>query len=137
MNINKNLLSIITAVVLIVLGSLLIIGYYNGTLTKIFSFFNKPKTDVSGIILFYGDDCSHCKIVEDFLTANKVEEKVKITKLEVFNNKDNAQVLLERAQACGLPTDQVGVPFLWDGKTCLIGDPDVIKFFQDKINPAK
>lgn len=130
---NKNLLSIIIAVVLIVSGSLLIVGYNNGTLDKIFSSFNKPKVDINGIILFYGDGCSHCKLVEDFISQNKINEKVEFTRLEVFNNRDNAQILLERAQACGLNTDQVGVPFLWDGKTCVVGDPDVIKFFQDKI----
>ncbi|MEK7562480.1 MAG: hypothetical protein AAB509_02280 [Patescibacteria group bacterium] len=128
---SKNLLSIIIAVVLIVLGSLLIVGYNNGTLAQIWSSFNKPKVDITGIILFYGDGCSHCKLVEDFISQNKIEEKVKFTRLEVFNNRDNAQILLERSKACGINTDQVGVPFLWDGKTCLIGDPDVIKFFKN------
>ena len=121
---NKNLLSIIIAAVLIVLGSSLIIGFFS---------FNKPKVDITGIILFYGDGCSHCKLVDDFISQNNVEAKVKFARLEVFNNKDNAQILSERAKACGINTADIGVPFLWDGKTCLVGDPDVIKFFQDKI----
>jgi hypothetical protein len=135
---NKNLLSIILAVVLIVLGILLIVGYNNGTLAQIWSSFNKPKVDTSGIILFYGDGCSHCKLVEDFISQNKIAEKVKFTSLKVpLNNESdaellaNAKILLERSKACGLSIDQVGVPFLWDGKTCVVGDPDVIKFFKN------
>lgn len=131
--INKNLLSIIIVAVLIILGSLLIIGYNNGALAKIWSALTGPKVDINGIILFYGDGCSHCKLVEDFISQNNIEEKVKFIRLEVFNNRGNAQVLLERSKACGLLVDQVGVPFLWDGKTCMMGDPDVIKFFQNKI----
>ena len=128
---NKNLLSIIIAVVLIVLGSLLIIGW---------SSLSGPKVDITEIILFYGDGCPHCKLVEDFISQNKVEEKIKFTRLRIplNNEKDpellsNIKVLLERAKACGINTTDIGVPFLWDGKTCLAGDPDVIKFFQDKI----
>ena len=137
---NKNLLSIIIAVVLIVLGSLLIIGYNNGTLAQIWSSLSGPKVDITEIILFYGDGCPHCKLVEDFISQNKVEEKIKFTRLRIplNNEKDpellsNTKVLLERAKACGINTTDIGVPFLWDGKTCLAGDPDVIKFFQDKI----
>ncbi len=137
---NKNLSSIIIAAVLIVLGGLLIVSYNNGSLANIFSSFNEPKVNISGIILFYADGCPHCKIVEDFISANKVEGKIEFTKLRVpLNNENdpellfNAKILLERAQACGLNIQQIGVPFLWTGQTCAIGDPDVIKFFQEKI----
>ena len=127
---NKNLLSIIIAAVLIILGGVLIFGYNNGFLSQMWADFSKPKVDVNGIILFYGDGCPHCKIVDDFIKANNVESKIKFTRLEVFNNRDNGKILLERAKACGLATDQVGVPFLWDGKTCIMGDQDTINFFK-------
>lgn len=130
---NKNLSSIIIAVVLIAFGGLLIVGFNNGTLAQIWASLNKPKIGTSEIILFYGDGCPHCEIVEDFIKQNKVEEKVKFTRLEVFNNKDNAKILADRAKSCGLNTDQIGVPFLWNGETCIIGDQDAIKFFQEKI----
>jgi len=130
---SKNLLSIIITVVLIAVGGLLIVSYTNGTLTGFFSSFVKPKVDLGGIILFYGDGCPHCKNVDDFLAQNKVEEKVKVTKLEVWNNRDNQKVLAQVIQKCGISTEQVGVPFLWDGKACTMGDQDIIKFFQEKI----
>lgn len=130
---NKNFLSIIIAVILIVLVGLLIISFYNGSLANIFSFFNNQKTDTSGIVLFYGDGCPHCKIVDDFIAENKIEEKVKFSRLEIFNNKDNVGILLQKAQSCGMDRNQIIVPFLWDGETCIVGDQNTIKFFQEKI----
>ncbi len=91
-----------------------------------------PKSE-SSIILYYGDGCPHCAIVDEFIKENKVEEKVSYEKKEVFNNKENADELTGRAKACGLPTDSIGVPFLWDGSQCLIGDVDIINFFKQKI----
>jgi glutaredoxin len=121
----KKILLTITGVVVIVLAGLLIIGYNNSL---------KPETGVEEIILFYGNDCPHCKIVEDFINQNKIEDEVKFTRLEVFDNKVNSNLLAEKAQACRLDTNQIGVPFLWSGQSCFMGDVDVIKFFQDKIS---
>jgi hypothetical protein len=121
----KKNLPVIIVVAIVVIAGLFYFGY---------SYLNRPKVEPVGVILFYGDGCSHCKIVEDFILESKIEEKVEFTKSEVFNNKDNAKLLVEKANICGLPTDKIGVPFLWDGKTCVVGDVDIIKFFQDKAN---
>lgn len=116
---------LIAIIILIILAGLAYVLYLN-------SYESTPK--IESIILFYGDGCSHCKNVDDFILANKVEDKVKFTSLEVFNNKNNAELLTAKANKCGLPTDKIGVPFLWDGKTCIVGDIDIIKFFQEKLN---
>lgn len=118
---DKNLIAVITTAVLIMSGILLFVGYNNGS-----------KPDLSGIILFYGDGCPHCKIVDDFIAENKIEEKVKFSRLEVFNNTAGAKVLRDRAQACGISANQIGVPFLWTGQTCIVGDQEAIKFFKEK-----
>jgi hypothetical protein len=128
---NKNILLVVGFIVLVVLAVFLYFGYTNGSLNKIFSYFSKPRVEISGVILFYGDGCSHCANVDKFILDNKVEDKVKFTKLEVFNNKQNANILVEKANACGLPTDKIGVPFLWDGTRCISGDVDIIKFFEN------
>ena len=129
---NKNLLLGIVAIIIILIG-FLYFGYASGFLSKIFPS-NKPQVDTTGIILFYGDGCPHCKNVDDFISTNKIEEKVKFIKLEVFNNKDNANILIEKAGICKMQTESVGVPFLWDGKGCVVGDQEIVKFFQNKIN---
>jgi type II secretory pathway pseudopilin PulG len=97
---------------------------------------NQIKNSDSGLILFYGDGCQHCVNLEKYLTDNKVENKIAIDKLEVFNNKVNALLLADKAKKCGLDTKYISVPFLWNGTTakCLTGDVDIIKFFQDKVS---
>lgn len=79
-----------------------------------------------GTILYYGDGCPHCAVVEEFIETNHITLEQK----EVYNNRANARELGERAQACGLPTDNIGVPFLWHDGECLVGDQDIIQFLQ-------
>ena len=83
-------------------------------------------------ILYYGDECPHCKEVEEWLRTNKVEEKIKFSKKEVWNNRQNATELAEVAKSCGLDASSIGVPFLYAEKECLIGTPDIKKYFTEK-----
>lgn len=94
---------------------------------------NQSEVKENGIILFYGDGCPHCAIVEDFLIKDNIEEKVSFVKKEVYYNKENSAELGEKAKACGMSTGSVGVPFLWDGSKCYIGDQDIVDFFKLKI----
>jgi len=88
----------------------------------------------SQIILFYGDGCPHCALLEEHIKENKFDEKIAFSQKEIYNNRANAKELEEKAKACGMPTDSIGVPFLWDGEKCLIGDEDIVNFFKQKIN---
>lgn len=90
-----------------------------------------PKTQEE-IILFYGDGCPHCAIVEEFIKENKIDEKISFSQKEVYFNKQNSSKLVEKAQICGFDTDSIGVPFLWDGTGCLVGDQDIVDFFKLK-----
>lgn len=83
-------------------------------------------------ILYYGDTCPHCKEVEEWLKINKVEEKVKFSQKEVWNNRQNAAELAEVAKSCGLDVNSIGVPFLYAEKECLVGTPDIEKYFSEK-----
>ena len=95
----------------------------------------------AGIVLFFGDGCPHCKNVEDYITLNNIEQKVKFTRLEVpFNNKTspqleaNAVLMIKLAQSCNLDASNgVGIPFLYDGSgKCIGGDVDSINFFKNE-----
>lgn len=88
----------------------------------------------SQIILFYGDGCPHCAIVEGYIKENNIQNKISFSQKEVYYNQNNAKELETKAKICGLPTDSIGVPFLWNGEKCLIGDQDIINFFKQKTN---
>lgn len=89
--------------------------------------------DPSAIVYYWGDGCPHCKVVNDFLEANNIADKVSFEKKEVWNNKENASEMGRRAKVCGVKTEGMGVPFVYggDGK-CYVGEPDVTKFFKEK-----
>lgn len=137
----KNLLLTIIAIVIVVLAGVLYFGYSGGSFQKIAQYFSGPQIDLSEKILFFGDGCPHCANVEKFVTDNKIQDKIKFTYKEVpFNGKTNneletnAETLGQVALKCGITADKVGIPFLWDGKICIVGDVDIIKYFQNIAN---
>lgn len=94
---------------------------------------NQPAPNPSSqIVLFYGEGCLHCKIVEEYIKENNIKDKVSFVEKEVYYNQENQKELIEKAKICGFPKNNIGVPFLWDGKTCIIGDQDIINFFKTK-----
>lgn len=94
---------------------------------------NQPATPItSSTILFYGEECPHCKDVEKFIEENKIAEKVKFDSLEVWYNKKNNQLLMEKTRECSIEKNEIGVPFLYSEGKCLIGAPDIEKFFKEK-----
>lgn len=88
------------------------------------------------IILFYGDGCPHCKVVEEFLEKNNLNEKIKFESKEVYHNPKNANELKLIAKKCGLNDDSIRIPLLWDGSNskCYVGDNPIIDYFKTKIN---
>lgn len=91
---------------------------------------NQVTVDNSSIIFFYGAECPHCQDVEKFIADNHIDQKVKYSKLEVWFNKANANLMMQKAQQCSIPENQLGVPFVWAKGKCYIGTPDVEKFFS-------
>lgn len=96
---------------------------------------NQPVavTDNSAIILFYGQECPHCQIVEKYVADNNVKAKVIFSEREVNHNKANADMMIKRQQNCKIDKNSVGaVPFLWTAEKCYLGQDEIINFFKDK-----
>jgi glutaredoxin len=94
----------------------------------------KPAEDNSAIILFYGTECPHCQEVERYLNENKISEKVQFSQREIFHDQANSALLVEKAKSCNVNLDNLGVPFLWSEGQCIMGQQEIIQFFQNKIN---
>lgn len=125
---NKNIKGVLVVIIvlIVVVGAIFLVGYKQN---------NQGQAAEKGIVLYYGDGCPHCAVVDAFIKENKVEENVSFDNKEVWNNKDNQKSLAEKVVKCGLSQEQIGVPFLWDQDTgkCLTGDVDIINFFKQKI----
>jgi len=85
-------------------------------------------------VFYYGNTCPHCEIVEEWLVANEVEKKMTFSRKEVYDNRENAAELTKVAVSCGLSANTIGVPFLYAEGQCLIGSPDIIGYFAQKLN---
>lgn len=94
---------------------------------------NTTGIEQTSIILYYGTGCPHCQKVEQYLKDNKVSDKISFQSKEVYSNEANSNEMNDKATNCGLKTENVGVPFLWDGSNCIMGDQKVIEFFKKKI----
>lgn len=97
----------------------------------------EPVSIPEGILLFYGEGCPHCENVDEFIAQNNIAQEVQFTELEVYYNADNQNILAQVAQKCGISTDSVGVPFLYDGENCMVGDQPIIDFFAAKLGIMK
>ena len=77
---------------------------------------------------YWGEGCPHCANVEEFIETWENKDKVQIDKKEVYKNQDNIALFKSRVEYCGLPNNQVGVPFLFtpDGE-CVVGDTPIIE----------
>lgn len=87
----------------------------------------------NSFVYYYGITCPHCQDVEKWMKNNKIEEKIKIEKKEVWNNKDNALELQKVAEICALDSSNIGVPFLYAEGRCYLGAPEVIKVLENKL----
>lgn len=113
----------VIALVIVVIGGLFLLGRQQAN--------NKNgNQDESGMILFYSLSCPHCQNVEQYINDNKVSEKYKFARLEISQDQKNSAKLIARAKTCGLETQGLGVPFLWTGEKCLMGDTEIIDFFK-------
>lgn len=121
----------------------------------------KTKFSISGDIImadsvatiYYGDGCSHCANVEEWLRekgflpkdANIKQStvdgwienaKIRFSMKEVWKNKKNSEELSQIAKKLGIAEDQVGVPFLYDSvnNKSYIGETEIEDFFEKSVN---
>jgi hypothetical protein len=87
----------------------------------------------TGITYFYGIGCPYCDVVDKYVSDNNVMDVVDFEKKEVYNNKGNADELMRFVDHCGLNPNYIGVPFMWTGEACLVGDQDIISFLESEL----
>jgi len=115
------------AVSFIAIASLLIISYFKTNAEL-------PLENV----LYYGEDCPHCKNVEAFMSENNATSKISITQKEVWYNQTNKAEFMSVVEYCGINPSKAGVPLFYTGgdedKACFAGDKDIINLLKAKLN---
>lgn len=113
------------AVILVLIGGLVYWG-----LSDSGSAIEATPDNGASIVYYYGEECPHCKDVQDFIDQNKIAEKVNFVKKEVWHNSKNASEMNARAKSCDIQAEGMGVPFLFSEGKCYVGTPGVIGFFK-------
>lgn len=88
--------------------------------------------DVKEPIFFYSTSCSHCQKVKQYIADNKIEEKMTFSSLEAFTTEENYNLFNTKATVCGIPEKQRGVPMVYEGGKCYVGEIEAIDFFKKK-----
>lgn len=67
---------------------------------------------MGNLLMFYGTECEHCHEMNPLVARLEKAEKVKVERLEVWHNAENAKLMKKYDKDfCG------GVPFFYNTKT--------------------
>ena len=128
----------IKKIIYILIGIALIFGLYK--LLSIPPKNNSPSNIVvenSDLIFYWGDGCPHCENVEKWMAENNIDQKLKITKKEVYQDAENRKELIDSVNKYCPELNQngVGVPIGFDpvNNKCIQGDTTIIDFLSQKI----
>jgi len=118
---------IISVVVLLLLVSLVGLIVYKKKHTPIVS-------SDEGLILYYSSTCPHCKNVDKYLEENDSQNSLGIAQKEVSIDEANANDFFNKAKKCNISEEEAGVPMLWDGEKCTVGDQPIISYVKEKLD---
>lgn len=81
--------------------------------------------------IFVADGCPHCLEVEKYIDENDLRTKLPLLAFkEVSKDQNNAREFVARAKECGLNTNRLGVPVLYDGHDCYEGNEEIIYYLK-------
>lgn len=89
------------------------------------------QSALAGLMLFVGDGCPHCAIVEKYMEDYDVALKMPIQVYEVWYNESNRNLYKKVAAEVGYTGG--AVPFLVNGKEYKVGDTPITSYFDDII----
>ena len=89
---------------------------------------NSPQT-----VLYYGDTCPHCKLVEQYIQDNNIQAAMPIVMKEVFNDENNQKAIEATAKKCGLDSQTIVVPLFYYKGRCYVGDTDIIQLLNSTV----
>lgn len=89
------------------------------------------------LILFVGDGCGHCEMVEEYLQENEIYSKIQIKKYEIFKNSENREIYNEKGNEVGFPTERGSVPLLVHNGEYTVGSLGIIEYIETLVPVEK
>lgn len=83
---------------------------------------------------YYGNTCSHCAEIKPFLdTVEKNNPQIRLNRIEVFANRDNAAAMHKAFDRYGVPRDDRGVPAILINDKFLIGSDLIVAQLEREL----
>ncbi len=88
---------------------------------------NQQESDSTKILtIFDSMQCPHCRIVDEYIKENKDEiyKNFEIHKKGIESS-ENLSELNKLSLKCNIGAN-IGIPLMWDGEKCYVGDAEII-----------
>lgn len=115
----------------------------------VFLFFNIMKTEVSEednsidqvnvaldeeLTLFYGDGCQYCTVVNNYIDQKNIENLTQLQVKEIYFNEENSSEFDSKFSQCQPQPPFRGVPLLWHGGFCIMGEQEIVDYLDSLLN---
>jgi glutaredoxin len=91
------------------------------------------------VTLYTSKTCPHCQVVDNFIQTQNIHNKLNFTEKQLESHTRYVRELVRVVRFCGYQTNQLPIPVLWTGQTqtCVVGEKDIIHYFNQQINPQQ
>ncbi|OGM19359.1 hypothetical protein A2955_03575 [Candidatus Woesebacteria bacterium RIFCSPLOWO2_01_FULL_37_19] len=80
-------------------------------------------------------DCPGCIKVTEFMELWDKKENIQVAKFDIGESQENVQKLIQRGSMCGIPTEEIEMPFLVTPEgVCISRDEPIIEYLN-KLEP--
>ncbi len=90
------------------------------------------QSAMAQIMLFVGDGCPHCAVVEEYIEENGILSQLDIEIYEVYYHPENQQLYKQTAEAVGYTGG--GVPFMAHNGQYVVGDKPIISYVEGLLD---
>jgi hypothetical protein len=111
----------------VIAGFLIFWGIVIGVMTALYV--NAKSTQSDDMVLFYSEECPNCKVVEEYIAANGIMEKLPLVRMNVAVN-STKEDLIRISLRCGVKRDEIGIPMLYYHGKCHLGKVEVVNFLK-------
>jgi hypothetical protein len=128
---NKKNTLVISLVFLLIALTFIFFNIMNTEVSENESFIDRVNIDLNEeLILFYGEGCEYCSLVNSFIEDNKLESSTHLQVKEIYLNQINADEFEGKFNQCNPQPPFRGVPLLWHGSFCLMGEQEIIDYLD-------
>ena len=126
----KNILTVI--IVIIILGAF----YFITSKKPAVSPTTSTVSSNYDVILYWGQGCSHCEKVKEYIQNNQIDQKLKINQKEIHDQNNSQEFQKNVQDNCSelISQEGIGIPVAFDiiTKKCYQGDTPIIDYLTEK-----